>query len=245
MCKINCISGFVVLAVLLVGPIHADLISHWKFDEGAGVIAYDPVNSNDGAIIGAQWAEGKFDHALSFDGINDYVLVGDQDSLESQELTLNFWAKVNDPSRGSNGGIAKGQVFGNANMFSYKMDFHEGLIRASVVNNEEVISGVAHPIGDNNWHMWTMTFGNNIINLYKDGVFAISTGYSGNILYGGDRFVIGARYEGEYSLDGKFDDVRVYNHVLSAGEVYALVPEPASVILVCLGGLASLRRKRT
>jgi len=58
-----------------------NLISHWKFDEGIGTIAYDSVGDNDGTIYGAIWTTGQIDGALSFDGINDYVGVPDDESL--------------------------------------------------------------------------------------------------------------------------------------------------------------------
>lgn len=69
--------------------------------------------------------------ALEFDGLNDYVMVGGKDSLEPQELTLSFWARLNNPSGSAQGGIAKGIVFGNPKCYSYKFDFHEGEARAS------------------------------------------------------------------------------------------------------------------
>ena len=42
---------------------------------------------------------------------------------------------------------------------------------------------------------------------------------------------------------GWLDDIRVYDGVLSAQEVAALVPEPATATLLMLGGLAMLRRR--
>lgn len=46
-------------------------------------------------------------------------------------------------------------------------------------------------------------------------------------------------------LSGRYDDVRIYDHALSASEVYAIVPEPATFGIV-LGALAAvvIRRRR-
>jgi hypothetical protein len=48
------------------------------------------------------------------------------------------------------------------------------------------------------------------------------------------------------AFDGAIDDVRIYDRALSGTEVadlYAL-PEPATLALLALGGLAMLRRRR-
>jgi hypothetical protein len=43
---------------------------------------------------------------------------------------------------------------------------------------------------------------------------------------------------------GKIDDVRIYNQALTGAEVMALIPEPATVAMLGLGGLALLRRRK-
>lgn len=46
-------------------------------------------------------------------------------------------------------------------------------------------------------------------------------------------------------FDGKFDDIKAFNTVLTAGEIQAAsVPEPSSSILLGLGGLALILRRR-
>jgi hypothetical protein len=68
-------------------------IAHWKFDEGEGNIAYDSSgNGNNGTIYGAQWVQGKFASALSFDGVDDYVEVPNSPSLNpTNEITVEAW----------------------------------------------------------------------------------------------------------------------------------------------------------
>jgi len=46
------------------------------------------------------------------------------------------------------------------------------------------------------------------------------------------------------SFHGKMDDFRIYDNALSAEEVAALVPEPTTIALLGLGGLALIRRKK-
>jgi len=86
-------------------------VGHWRFDECEGTVAHDVSGNNlNGAInIGATapqtaagtcqipgtaWgngASGKLNYSLSFDGVDDYVAVGNTGRTDI--TTLSFWAK--------------------------------------------------------------------------------------------------------------------------------------------------------
>ena len=66
----------------------------WLFDEGSGKAASDSSKyGNDGKIEGgAEWVDGKFDKALSFNGSDAYVEVPSSDSLKiADAITIEFW----------------------------------------------------------------------------------------------------------------------------------------------------------
>ncbi|UCG46920.1 MAG: hypothetical protein JSU94_15640 [Phycisphaerales bacterium] len=70
-------------------------VSHWKFDEGVGSIAYDSAGDNHGTIYGAQWTAGMAGGALDFDGFGDYVRVSDPTSLDlDTRYTVSAWIKT-------------------------------------------------------------------------------------------------------------------------------------------------------
>ena len=62
--------------------IASGLIGSWKFDEGVGDTAADSSgNNNLGALVGSPtWVDGRLGKALSFDGVDDYVEIGDKKS---------------------------------------------------------------------------------------------------------------------------------------------------------------------
>ncbi|MDD3399647.1 MAG: LamG-like jellyroll fold domain-containing protein [Candidatus Paceibacterota bacterium] len=71
-------------------------VAHWKLNDGSGSTAYDSTENNiDGTLYGEMatsttygWVSGKQGSALSFDGVDDYVDVGDT----SQNIkTISFW----------------------------------------------------------------------------------------------------------------------------------------------------------
>ncbi|MHC4423727.1 MAG: hypothetical protein ACYSWR_03540, partial [Planctomycetota bacterium] len=71
------------------------LISLWEFEEGDGTIAHDSVGNNDGTIYGASWTTGVIGGALRFDGVDDYVNVGNDNSLKPPlPVTLSAWINL-------------------------------------------------------------------------------------------------------------------------------------------------------
>ena len=62
-------------------------------DEGEGVTAYDQSEyGNDGTIYGASWVDGKYGKAMSFDGVDDYLLVQKSSSINNlSQFTFAVW----------------------------------------------------------------------------------------------------------------------------------------------------------
>jgi hypothetical protein len=74
-------------------------VSHWKFDEGSGTIAYDSAGNNHGTLYGdPNWVAGKIgSYAIDFDGVNDYVDLGDKDVWDfTGSYTVLAWIYVED-----------------------------------------------------------------------------------------------------------------------------------------------------
>ena len=68
-----------------------NLVSWWKLDNDL-VIQQDAVGDNDGVVFGATATTGHINGAYSFDGENDYIDFGNDDSLQlSDKLTLDLW----------------------------------------------------------------------------------------------------------------------------------------------------------
>ena len=88
------------------GPITDELISWWKFDEGAGDYIADSYGSNHGTRHGASWVDGKIGKALDFNGSSDYVDVGNINP--SGSISIEAWIKLQ--ATGANL-----MVFGNSN----------------------------------------------------------------------------------------------------------------------------------
>jgi len=230
-----------VLVLAVVNDASADLVGYWKFDEGSGDIAVDLSGyGNDGTINGATWTTGKFGPALNFDGVDDDVDCGNDESLNiTGEITIALWMK---PSVAGEGGSNVGPVCkaeaspgwswqlrynapggGNYMGFQFNGD-PEGSTWVSVQQN--LLPGEWY-------HIAGIFDGTNMI-CYLDGVeterntISAISGYSCRFFIGQDGW--------DNIFNGVVDELRIYNHALSAvellgamaGEVwpYALGPNP-------------------
>jgi hypothetical protein len=76
------------------GSLTEGLVGWWKFDETDGTVASDSSgNGNDGNLMGGPtWTSGKIGGALSFDGVNKYVDVGNSSMLNpSESMSITCW----------------------------------------------------------------------------------------------------------------------------------------------------------
>jgi len=235
----------ILVLVLVSSNAHAGLVLHWALDEGEGTTAYDSANGYDGTIHGAAWTSGKFGGALDFDGIDDYVGTLN-DVLSNAQLapgaTLTAWFKTDSTALGC---IADNEGYMNL-----------GVNHTDAPNPNTLfgmVDGGSHKffsssnVNDNFWHHASIVWdGTNTAILYLDGV-NVSSGVSNSPTPDSKHrpFTIGATsYLSESGFfNGSIDDVRIYNHALSPGEIQQIIPEPATVLLLSLGGLL-IRKKR-
>jgi hypothetical protein len=161
-----------------VGGPDANLVGHWRFDEGSGTTAYDSAGDNDGNITGATWTTGQIDGALDFDGSGDYVEVNDSSSMRSidgsaAEYTISLWVKTTQTGVYS---------FGPTMFERRDTDPDEWVINIYLNANNatsvliKIAGGSAYrlndtlAINDGNWHHITATRKNTeYIRIYVDG----------------------------------------------------------------------------
>lgn len=151
-----------------------NLVAYWNFDEGIGDILYDRSgNGYDGKIYGAKWVVGIRGEALYFDGVDDYVDIGDVLDFDG-DFTISAWVRTSYlegqmevVAKGENSWITPG----------YKLIVAEnGNARGSILNSHSKCADVRSGkiVTDNDWHMISFTvldFGKERteLHLYVDG----------------------------------------------------------------------------
>jgi len=203
------------------------LMGYWKLDENGGTQAGDSSgNGNSGAISGSSWVSGKSGSALSFDGIDDWVNLG-QNIVPSTTITVAVWAKV----MGTGEQLTVGRFgywTGSAGDISYwiKPIPSSNVLRMGVNDWGQDLEISLPGWSWNNWHHYAFTWDatSSVIHGYVDGIEVASTTYAATAIYNQSSYpVMLGRYEypnGIWNYANQLiDDVRIYNRVLSAADI--------------------------
>ncbi|HHE76850.1 MAG TPA: LamG domain-containing protein [Candidatus Parcubacteria bacterium] len=203
----------------------SNLVGYWSFDGSTinGTTVQDlSGNGNDGTIHGATPTIGKVGQALSFDGVDDYVDCGNDESLNiTDEITIEAWVK-GIYSGDSKGLICKGQS-GNAVDVNYYVFFNGGQARF-YIGDGTIYNGIySYPLTDNQWYYLVFTLDATHLNLYIDGEFYTRTTRMIDPKTNDKKLTIGdLNTVHGFPFHGLIDEVRIYNRALSADEIEEL-----------------------
>jgi len=216
------------------------LISHWKFDETSGVMAYDSAGTNHGIVHGAIWTSGQINSALDFDGVADYVALPDNEPiwLPQCNFTLSAWVYFDNPPGNSRESILD-LNFGDSSIPSNELGcllerrYASGIVRFSMTTTSDTDEDLNSNIGltENSWfHVVAVRDGTTqaiYINGDLDNDRTCSSDpirYTGG--YDDDTVNIGSMSRSGFPLNwhvnGKIDDVRIHDRALSPEEVQQL-----------------------
>lgn len=210
------------------GGLGAGLVGYWKLDEGTGTSAADAsVNAITALTLtnGPLWTTGRIGSGIDFDGTNDYATTADTATLDfadGEVFTVTGWFNRDTFTTAD-------QVFAKqANSFDagYGMyidttdQIYFTVYDGTDLYSLETASGLIIATG---WHHFAAVWGDTTAALYVDGVLVSTTpaGTIGNIgsLANANPFRIGASADGSQPFDGKIDEIRVYDRVLSPSEI--------------------------
>jgi hypothetical protein len=200
------------------------LVGYWSFDEGSGNIARDySGNGNNGTLYNfnftatSGWVDGKVGKALSFDGVDDYVTIGKNDSIfPNTFLSWIVWIKPN--------------YYSLNGVILWDDDTQAGGDRGIELKNSgrigagDVFNDLSNSIINlNQWYfiVYTSNSSNRII--YING--NLDKTFSGSLPDHTNRsfLSVGSGHNGYRGyFNGLIDEVRVYNRALSDSEIKAL-----------------------
>src|SRR4030042_1794505 len=237
----------VVLVLGLAGSASAKLIGHWKLDENSGANTADSSGyGNDGIINGATWTTGKSGAALSFDGIDDYVLCAERvgtrpgtypAELMPEKFTVSCWTKLNNFAYFSSfvgNGIDTGDDECGFFFYNWGWEGENERDFGLAIRTEDGMFYVETPniYEPDKWCHLAATYDGKNVNIYVNGSLSVGpTDVGGPMRWVSassknypERFAIGVWLDPGYDLwiDGVIDEVSYYNEALDEAQIKKL-----------------------
>lgn len=232
-----------------------------------GMIAHLPLNGDgidisgnnyNGVLLnGASAAADRFgsaNGAVLLDGVNDYIDLADAVYFDGSPFTVSVWLnKQGNPSFSRYFDFGSGQQ--NNNVLAFITNGTNGRPGAQIYAGNAAQSTTVSPtvVPLNQWHLMTMTFENGTVRIFINGVQVASGPQNTpqnvirNLCYIGR-----SNWPSDGFANGRFDDFRIYNRVLSNTEIQQLVMEQpqalainASSNLVCIGSSVQITLANT
>ena len=221
----------VSLIVLNTQQVPTGLVAAYGFEEGSGLSVADASgNGNSGAILGAMWMpEGRFGSALSFNGIDDQVVVTDSASLDlTNGMTVSAW--VYPLALNGWGTVVMKET---SDDLAYALYADNGSSRpAGYVK----IGGSTYSVTGNSslaLNLWThlaLTYDGTTLRLFVDGVEQDNRALTGSIEVSSQPLRIGGNTVwSTEDFNGRLDEVRVFNRALSLAELQASIDAPVVI----------------
>ena len=205
------------------------LVAYWSFDEGTGNTAYDASgNGNNGTLTnGPKWTKGKSGSALSFDGMDDYVEVPHDESLNfgTGNFSVEFWAKIGDTYDGKEL-VSKWDWTGNEVGFFTRLDDKDGYPRVEFIISNDTYTHrflQTETLATGQWYHFVFQRAGGSMEAFINGISSIHYKYEDNvenINVNVTKFLaVGSDSWGGRNFNGLIDEVRIYNRALSAEEI--------------------------
>ena len=155
--------------------------------------------------------------SLSFDGVSNHVCLSYHDSLPTTMWTISSWVKIGATHDGD--GIIDFGSDLNKNMWIRTTNSGDGKGVVAGFGDGSAKKEITHTFSENpdGWHYVAMVYGGGSLNLYVDGNFVGSK--QGSIQNVDALFTIGCLRDKTKFLNGKMDDVRIFNKMLTQSEI--------------------------
>jgi len=192
----------------------------YDFAEGTGSTVYDlSGKGNHGTIYGAQRVRGRLMHALSYDGVDDYVKVPDSASLDiTDEITITSWVKP---------AFAPGCFHGVVSKFEgtpagWQFFWHKDGYLYLYANDGVAVESNYDVLTNDLWHHIAVTYKSRSLSgrIYVNGVDETRNVYARTLNANSLDLVLGAKADDiTHPFSGILGSTRIYKRILSEDEI--------------------------
>ena len=183
-------------------------------------------NGNNGTLVNGVGYDSGNGGALSFDGVDDRVNLGDILDAGSGDYTFQAWSRLTSTNSQNKMIMDKRDGINRILLYSRGSD---GFIQASIGDGSQlfsVVDNINHRDGIWRNYAFTVNRSNNLLKLYRNGVSVSSTDITGLGTQNNSKsLVLGAGYGGSSGLEasyywqGSIAQASIYNRALTASEI--------------------------
>ena len=226
-----------IVALSASNPLNSGLVAYYPFSGNAND---ESVNDNDGVVYGAVLTTDRFGNpssAFNFDGVDDYIDIGNMEYLSNDAFSVSIWVKK-DTNNANFGFIGKWNTSPLTNNTFLLYNGEQSGVNFPVFviqRNDGSYSSAISPfqIGtDDYYHLVGVFDKASGTSLYINAQLVdFNADASGiplkNEIYGYTAKIghWGLLRPGGYYFDGALDDIRIYNRALTDADVLALYNE--------------------
>lgn len=235
-------------AWLLARPGSAALVSHWRLDDGSGLVAADSGGTNPGSLSagGLAWSgTGAAGGALSFTGGQVTIPAAALGAIEpGDRVSVSLWIHPSSFAASYN------TVFDTASrQLSLWIETPgSGWVGVGGVTNGGIVYSPVWTLGE--WQHLALTYDATTIRLFRNGVACGTVTQPGGTF--SQAWIVGGNPSGGGSpWAGLIDDIQLYSQTLTPADVLVLygnpgqpLPEPGTGVLLAVPALAALARRR-
>jgi len=180
-------------------------------------------------------ASGKFNASLAFDGSDDKVVVTQDERINliaNLPFSISYWVNLDRVDGTYQAPIMKGTFsssFGHliGTSSKYLLIYTDDDVGSEMTNTNFFVDA---DVG--NWVMVTQTYDGDKIYVYKNGKYVNASASGITLTTNTSSLYMGINNNANYLMDGKLDDVRIYNYALTAVQVKQVHNEGSSVRFV-------------
>lgn len=188
---------------------------------------------NDGSVTGAKIEEGRFGNAYYFDGVNDIIIIPDNESINitGNELTISMWCRFDYIDSISDACYVwkHGSHYATDPGYAFQVSPGYPLIDVYLQSNNSGYERVINGPLDYDWHHYVAVINlssTDNVRIYIDSIYHSPSYDYTDAMYpilnaSGTDLQLGRRYDSRWG-HGLIDEVLVFNRSLSASEISAL-----------------------
>ena len=177
-------------------------------------------NGNNGTLTnGVGYNSGNLG-SLSFDGINDYVNLGNILNIGTGQFSIECIARVSSLSTGNYSKVASKGVY-NVNGWRLQMGKNPSNVYNLIFEYDPTSAiTILSPIQTDTWyHFLVCRDGNNLMSTYANGVLKNTATVTSNLTNASYNYIIGNNGSASETLNGNVACYRHYNRALTASEI--------------------------